>query len=160
MIRDATTADAAAISSIYNHYVTDTIITFEETPVSAQAMADRIRDTMAEFPWVVYAEGGHTLGYAYASRWKTRSAYRYSVESTVYVDAAQVGRGIGGRLYGRLLVLLGQRGLHAVVGGIALPNPASIALHEKFGFRKVAHFEQVGYKLGRWIDVGYWQKII
>ena len=100
-MRPCTTADAAAIAAIYNSYVRDTVITFEETPVSAAEMARRIADTTARFPWLVWDDGGAVVGWAYATEWKTRSAYRFSVETTVYVAASHQGRGIGAALYAR-----------------------------------------------------------
>lgn len=160
MIRPAATADAAAICAIYNHYVLETTITFEELPVTPEEMENRIGETLASLPWVVWEHDGAIRGFAYASKWKGRCAYRHSAEVTVYLDPKFVGQGIGSRLYEALMADLGQRNFHAVIGGIALPNPASIALHERLGFRKVAHFEQVGWKFGRWIDVGYWQLLL
>jgi phosphinothricin acetyltransferase len=159
-MRPCTTADAEAIAAIYNSYVRETVITFEETPVSAAEMAQRITDTTARFPWLVWDDGGAVVGWAYATAWKARSAYRFSVETTVYVAASHQGRGIGAALYGALIEDLRAHNLHSAVGGIALPNPASIALHEKFGFKKIAHFAEVGRKFDRWIDVGYWQLIL
>ncbi len=159
-MRPCTTADAAAIAAIYNAYVHDTVITFEETPVAAAEMARRIVDTTARFPWLVWDDGGGAVAWAYATAWKTRSAYRFSVETTVYVAASHHGRGIGAVLYGALLEDLRGRKLHSAVGGIALPNPASVALHEKLGFVKIAHFAEVGRKFDRWVDVGYWQLIL
>jgi L-amino acid N-acyltransferase YncA len=160
MIRPATTADAAAICAIYNHYVLETTITFEESPVTPEDMESRIHETLASLPWLVWAEGTAIQGFAYASKWKSRCAYRHSAEVTVYLDPMSAGRGIGSQLYEALIADLHQRNLHAVIGGIALPNAASIALHERLGFRKVAHFEQVGWKFDRWIDVGYWQLLL
>ena len=158
-IRDAVAADAPAIATIYNHYVAETVVTFEEDRVTASEMARRLADVhAASLPWLVAEQGGEIAGYVYATRWKTRSGYRFSVEITVYLAPAATRRGVGSRLYAELFSRLQQRGVHAVIGGIALPNDASIALHEKFGLRKVAHFEEVGFKLGRWIDVGYWQR--
>jgi len=160
MIRSATPADADAICAIYNHYVRNTVVTFEEVPVEAAEMQQRIADVQALFPWLVAEENGRLIGYAYAARWRVRSAYRYSVESTVYLAPDLGGRGWGTRLYRDLLGRLETAGVHAVMGGIALPNVASVALHEKLGFRKVAHFEAVGWKEQRWIDVGYWQRML
>ncbi len=161
MIRDAEPNDAERVCRIYNPYVQNTIITFEEEPVSGEQMQTRIGEIQARaLPWIVYGEAGDVVGYAYASRWKSRSAYRHSVESTVYVAGDCTGRGIGSALYEELLSRLRQTSVHAIMGGIALPNEASIRLHERFGFRKIAHFEQIGFKLGRWIDVGYWQLIL
>lgn len=157
VIRPATPADAAAIAAIYNHYVATTTISFEEAPVAVDEMARRILDVGAKLPWYVYERAGAVLGYAYATPWRVRSAYRFSVESSVYVHKDCARQGIGRRLYRVLLDELRERGLAVVIGGIAQPNPASVALHEAFGFRKVAHFERVGRKFERWIDVGYWE---
>ena len=159
MIRAAQVSDAAAIAGIYNHYVLHTPITFEEEAVSESEMAGRIAEVTASLPWLVDLEGADVVGYAYASRWKSRCAYRFAVESTIYLRPGCTGRGRGAELYRRLLAELSARGLHSVIGGIALPNPASQRLHEKLGFRKVAHFEQVGWKFHQWIDVGYWELI-
>lgn len=160
-IRMATVEDAAAIAAVYNPYVADTCITFETEPVQAAGMAARITEVLdAGLPWLLAADAAGAAGFAYASKWKGRCAYRFSVESTVYLHRDHTGRGIGRALYGRLLEEIRARRMHAVIGGIALPNAASIALHERLGFRKVAHFEQVGYKQDRWVDVGYWQLLI
>jgi L-amino acid N-acyltransferase YncA len=160
MIRTATTADAASICAIYNHYVLETTITFEEAVIPPAEMANRMEETLASLPWLVCGDPAGIHGFAYASKWKGRCAYRHSAEVTVYLDPKFTGQGLGSRLYEALLMDLRQRTLHAVIGGIALPNPASIALHERLGFRKVAHFEQVGWKFGQWIDVGYWQLLL
>jgi L-amino acid N-acyltransferase YncA len=161
VIRPAEAPDAQAIADIYNYYVANTTITFEEQAISSEVMADRIEDVRsASLPWLVIEESGEILGYAYASKWKARSAYRFSVESSVYLKNGTDGRGLGSQLYEALFVMLGSQGIHAAIGGIALPNEASISLHEKFQMKKVAHFEQVGFKFGQWIDVGYWQKLL
>jgi len=160
-IRSAKESDAAALARIYNHYVSATCVTFETDPVPAPDMAGRIAETQrASLPWLVAEDSGQVVGYAYASKWKGRCAYRYSVESTVYLDASSTGKGIGSRLYAELITAIRALSMHAVIGGIALPNEQSIALHERLGFKKVAHFEQVGYKQDRWIDVGYWQLLV
>lgn len=157
-IRHATSADASAIAAIYNHYVLTTAITFEEDVVPVEDMAQRIGDVLqAGLPWLVATVDGQVAGYAYATKWRARSAYRFSVESTVYLAPDGGRQGAGSRLYAALLDQLRAAGLHLVIGGIALPNAASIALHEKMGFEKVAHFAEVGFKLGQWRDVGYWQ---
>lgn len=158
MIRFATEEDAEGIACIYNHYVVETCITFETDPVSHAEMASRMVETIAiPLPWLVAENESGLIGYAYASKWKGRCAYRYSVESTVYLAPAQVGKGYGATLYSELLACLRSLSMHSVIGGIALPNPASICLHERLGFKKVAHFEEVGFKHGKWVDVGYWQ---
>ena len=158
-IRNVLANDAEAIVAIYNHYVTRTRVTFEETAVSLSEMERRIAESRAaELPWLV-AERKHTLvGYAYLKRWRPRHAYRFSCESTIYVAPALGQQGIGSALYRDLLDAAQARGIHSVIGGIALPNEPSVRLHEKLGFEKAAHFKQVGFKFDRWIDVGYWQK--
>jgi phosphinothricin acetyltransferase len=121
-------------------------------------MARRVREVeAASLPWLVADEDGAVLGYAYASPWKKRPAYRYAVEITVYLDPEATHRGLGTALYRSLFSKLRDRPVHAVIGGIALPNPESVRLHEKFGMRKVAHFEAVGFKFSHWIDVAYWE---
>lgn len=160
MIRPARLEDAAQICGIYNHYVRETIVTFEETPVSAAEMVQRITDITSRLPWLVWEEEGAILGYAYASPWKARAAYRHSAEASIYLPPHATGRGIGTGLYKALIEELRQRGNHAVMGGAALPNPASVALHERLGFEKVAHFRQVGFKFGRWVDVAYWELVL
>jgi L-amino acid N-acyltransferase YncA len=158
-IRPASTSDGGAVARIYEHYVLNTSISFEEQPPLPTEMAERIREVSSNaLPWLVAELGQRIVGYAFAVRWKGRSAYRHSVESSVYLDPACVGRGIGTQLYEALLDTLRPRLIHTVIGGIALPNAASIALHERLGFSKVAHFKEVGYKFGQWVDVGYWQR--
>jgi len=161
LIRAATENDAESIVRIYNHYVLNTTITFEEDSVSSQEMASRIAEvTSNALPWLVVEQDGEVVGYAYATKWKGRCAYRYSVETTVYLAPGFGRRGLGSRLYEVLLAQLRERGFHAAMGGIALPNPQSIALHEKFGMTKVAHFKEVGFKFGQWLDVGYWECLL
>jgi len=158
MIRPATESDSEQIADIYNHYIKNTIVTFEEEKVDAADISDRIASTVADgLPWLVAEKEGQILGYAYASKWKGRCAYKSSVESTVYLDNALLSKGLGTVLYDALLKILREKQYHIVIGGIALPNDKSIALHEKFGFQKVGHFKEVGYKFDRWVDVGYWQ---
>jgi phosphinothricin acetyltransferase len=156
-LRDATPADAAAIAAIYNVYVETTTISMETDPVAPGEMAKRMADIQdGGLPWLVLLEEGELRGYAYASKWRARPGYRNSVESSVYVAPGQRGRGHGLALYRALLARL-QGQFHSVIGGIALPNAASIALHERLGFRQVACFHEVGHKFGAWVDVGYWQ---
>ncbi|WP_312510783.1 arsinothricin resistance N-acetyltransferase ArsN1 family B [Massilia sp.] len=157
-IRPASAADAARIAAIYNRYVAQTTISFEEQPVSEAEMAGRIRDVAdAGLPWLVALHQGELAGYAYATKWRARPAYRFSVESTVYLDDSACGRGWGALLYRQLIGQLRAGGIRTVIAGIAQPNARSVGLHERLGFRKVAHFSDVGYKFGGWVDVGYWQ---
>ena len=160
MIRNVKKEDAGPICEIYNYYVENTVITFEEKTVSVPEMRNRIDEITDLFPWLICEEEGIVCGYAYASRWKSRSAYRYSVESTVYLSEVSVGQGIGTQIYEELINRLRSLSIHSLIGGIALPNPACVALHEKLGFEKVAHFKEVGCKMSRWIDVEYWELIL
>ena len=158
-IRTAQPRDAAGVAALYNHYVADTIATFELDPVSEQEMRGRIADVQARgLPWLLAEDGDHLSGYAYASPWRSRAAYRQAVETSIYLAPSAIGRGTGRRLYAALIAGLGICDVHTMIGGIALPNAASVALHERLGFGQVAHFREVGCKFGRRIDVGYWQR--
>ena len=160
MIRSATAADAQAICSIYNHFILQSTVTFEETAITPDDMAARIAAGSGRLPFLLAELDGAVAGYAYAAPWKTRSAYRYTVESSVYVAPGFAGMGLGSRLYQALLQDLRERDVHAVLAGIALPNSASVGLHEAFGFAKVGQMREVGRKFGQWLDVGYWQLVL
>ncbi|KGJ93803.1 GNAT family N-acetyltransferase [Colwellia psychrerythraea] len=159
MIRAVQANDAKAICDIYNYYISDTIITFEEESVSPADILTRINSLLsADLPWfVVEDKTGQVIGYAYAAKWRERFSYRFSVEVTAYLSPDHGGQGLGTQLYQALFTALKDKGIHSVIGGITLPNSASIALHEKFDMVKVAHFKEVGLKFDRWLDVGYWQ---
>ena len=160
LIRSATAGDAQAICGIYNPHIRNTIVSFEEIEVPISAMAERITGVMQSFPWMVGEQNGAIVGFAYAGSFSERSAYRHSVFSTIYVGDQAQRMGIGTLLYTALLEQLRTPQIHTVLGGIALPNAASVALHGKCGFKKVGHLEAVGFKFGRWIDVGYWQIVL
>lgn len=161
MIRPATPLDSIAIARIYNHYILNSHATFEELPVGATEVAMRINQVLDDhLPWLVLEDNGTIQGFSRAIKWRERSAYRYSVESSIYIDPEHTGLGLGVLLYTALIEQLKTLGVHAVIGGVALPNPASVALHEKMGYKKVAHFKEVGWKFERWIDVGYWELIL
>lgn len=158
MIRRVRAAeDAAAICHIYNHYITDTVVTFENDPLERETMQMRIERIAARFPYLVYEQDGKVLGYCYAATWRSRAAYDHTVETTIYLDPNWTGRGIGYELYQELVAQLRNSDFHVAVASITLPNTRSVALHEKFGFRKVAHFTEVGNKFGKWLDVGFWE---
>lgn len=151
-------SDVSAICQIYNHYIDHTVVTFEEEPVSKVAMLARIEQTQLQsLPWLIAHHQDEVIGYAYGTPWRSRSAYRYSVEVSVYLSEAFHGRGIGSLLYESLFAELKKIGITTAIAGITLPNEKSIALHEKMGMHKVAHFKKVGLKFDRWLDVGYWQ---
>jgi phosphinothricin acetyltransferase len=158
MIRPARSEDARSIAVIYNHYVVNTTATFEEEPVPVAEIGRRLEAVCAAgHPWLVEESMGRIVGYAYASAWNPRSAYRYAAEVTVYVAPDHNGLGTGTRLYQALLDRLREKGCRVVIAVITLPNPASVALHEKFGMTQAGEFQRVGYKFGRWLNVGYWQ---
>ena len=136
-IRQVAPADAAAIAEIYNHYVTQTAVTFEVEPISSAEMLVRIEETISSLPWLVFELEGALIGYAFASPRKSRCAYRYSVESTIYLRPESTGQGCGTPLYRQLIKEVGQLGFHSIIGGIALPNPSSERLHEKLGFKRL-----------------------
>jgi L-amino acid N-acyltransferase YncA len=160
LIRRAIPQDATAIAEIYNFYVTNSVITFDEVPISPSDILTQIEKYDDSLPWLVYEENNEICGYAYASNWKSRCAYKQSIESTIYLSNHFFGKGIGTKLYEALINELKKQDYHAIIGGISLPNEGSIALHEKLGFEKVAQFKEVGYKFDQWIDVGYWELII
>ncbi|HBX65428.1 MAG: phosphinothricin acetyltransferase [Balneola sp.] len=158
MIRPVQDTDLSSIIDIYNYYIRETTVSFEEQEISEKELDHRIHKVKSEgLPWLVAEKGRKLIGYAYATKWKERSAYRYSVEISVYIDQSSQGQGWGTKLYQALFTELQKLDIHLVIGGITLPNNASIALHEKFGMEKVAHFKEVGFKFGEWRDVGYWQ---
>jgi phosphinothricin acetyltransferase len=156
VIRPVHIQDAAAICGIYNYYIENTAISFEEAPVSVGEMEGRIRDISARFPWLVWEEDGEVTGYTYIHEWKERSAYRFAVEDSIYLKQGYEGKGIGKKLLAALLETLEKTNIHTVVAGITLPNERSAALHEGFGFKQIARFPEIGYKFDRWLDVGYW----
>ena len=158
MIRPASQDDAQRITDIYNHYVLNSTITFEEAAVSPLEISSRLQAIESRgLPWLVSEEDGVIMGFAYASTWKTRHAYRFTVEVTIYLAQDATSSGRGSDLYQSLFNQLRALPVHAAVACIALPNLHSVALHEKFGMEKVAHFNEVGFKFDRWLDVGYWQ---
>ena len=159
-IRAATPDDAAAISEIYAPYVTASAVSFEAEPPGPDEMRARMEAQADLYPWLAADEGGKLLGYAYAAPFRTRHAYRFSVETTIYLSAEAQGRGLGRRLYEPLLGLLERQGFTQAIAAIALPNAASVALHEKIGFCHAGTYGRVGFKLGAWWDVGLWQRAL
>jgi phosphinothricin acetyltransferase len=159
-VRPITPNDTSAICAIYNHYIEHTVITFEETPLSVEQMRERIAVYTQLYPWLVCEDAGEIVGYAYASKWKERSAYKHTAEVTVYLKHAATQKGYGSALYEELIRLLKAQGCHVLLGCIAIPNEPSAKLHERFGFRQIAQFTEVGRKFECWIDVGYWQKVL
>ena len=157
MIREAKFSDAKMIADIYNYYILNTVITFELEPIPPQEIVKRMEKYKEVGPYLVYEENHEIIGYAYVSRFRERKAYENSVESTIYLKNGSGSQGLGSRLYGELLSNVSQQ-YHMIIAGIALPNEASVRLHERCGFIKVGCFSEVGRKFGKWIDVGFWQK--
>jgi L-amino acid N-acyltransferase YncA len=148
--------DAAAVAAIYRPAVTSSLASFEEEPPTVADMAERMRTTLVRTPWLVAEADGEVIGYAYAGPHHQRAGYRWSVNISVYVAPAHARRGVGRRLYDELLALLRRQGFVNVYAGITLPNPASIALHEAIGMRRIGVYEGVGFKLGAWHDVAWY----
>ena len=160
MIRPAANTDAQQLADLYNYYVRNTLITFEEEELSAAQFAERIQKISENYPFIVFEEAGEILGFAYGNKWRERSAYRFALESSVYVKQGYFGKQIGTQLYQELFSLLKSQGCKQLIGVITLPNDTSVKMHERMGFEKAAHFKKVGYKFGQWCDVGYWQKTL
>jgi phosphinothricin acetyltransferase len=156
-IRLARVGDAADISAIYRPFVEATIVSFETVAPEPSQMADRIAATLLRYPWLVCEWDGRLAGYAYATRHRDRKAYQWSVDMSAYVHPDFQRLGVGGGLYRSLIGILSAQGFVNAYAGIALPNRASIGLHESVGFRPVGIYRSVGYKLGAWHDVGWWE---
>lgn len=159
-IRLATAADAAGMLEIYAPFVSSTSITFETEVPALAAFENRIRQYMEFCPWLVAEDKGRIAGYAYAYRHRERTAYQWSVECSVYIHPDYLRKGIASRLYNALFPILRLQGFRNVYAVINLPNDQSVALHERLGFRYFATYEQVGYKLGKWKNVGWWRLIL
>jgi phosphinothricin acetyltransferase len=159
-LRVATPADAAAIATIYAPVIRETVISFETAEVPADAMRQRIETTLVRYPWLVAEAAGTVVGYAYATQHRARAAYDWSVDVSVYLAERARHRGLGRALYVALLDLLTAQGYANAFAGITLPNDASVGLHEAIGFTPVGVYRSVGWKLGAWRDVGWWQRVL
>ncbi len=161
MIRTIDFKDLSAIVNIYNYYIANSHSTFELTAIDEDEKKRRVERDMNRYnlPWMVLEDEKQVIGYAYATQWKARIAYAKTAETSIYLHKDFGGKGYGKKLYRALLDKLKGDGYHAIIGGISLPNEASVVLHESLGFEAVGVFKEVGYKFDRWIDVGYWQLI-
>ncbi|MBD0823899.1 GNAT family N-acetyltransferase [Aestuariibaculum marinum] len=157
MIRPVNYADAQQLLNIYNYYVINTDVTFDLEPTSLKAFQEKLHSITKDYPFIVYEENGEILGYAYAGKFRERPAYNSTLESTVYVKHNQHGKQVGSKLYTELLSQLKQTDCRVVLGVLTLPNEASVKLHEKFGFEKVGHLKEVGFKFNTWLDVGIFE---
>ncbi|MDR1419933.1 MAG: GNAT family N-acetyltransferase [Treponema sp.] len=160
LVRPVCPEDAAEVSGIYNYYIKNTVVTFEEEPLDPSEMKRRIGAVTAKYPWFVCEENGGVLGYAYLNAYRERSAYRFAAELSVYIRQDRQGEGIGTELLARLLEAARETEIHAIVSAVTLPNERSVALQEKFGFTGIARFREIGFKHGRRLDVGYWELVI
>ncbi|MEL6964840.1 MAG: arsinothricin resistance N-acetyltransferase ArsN1 family B [Pseudomonadota bacterium] len=157
-IRTADRRDGTAIAQIYAPMVRQTFISFEDEPPSADDMTSRIQSTLAMFPWLVAEEAGQVVGYAYAGSHRTRPAYRWSCDVSIYLAPEVKRQGVGRRLYRALFDILKRQGFAMAFAGVALPNKPSVCFHEALGFELVGVYPRVGFKNGEWRDVGWWQK--
>jgi phosphinothricin acetyltransferase len=157
LIRVAQLSDASGIVAVYGPYCDSTIVSFEVVAPSIEQMQDRIRQISDGFPWLVAEIDGRIAGYVYANRHRERAAYQWAVDVAVYIAAAYHRRGIGRALYTSLFEILRELGYYKAIAGVSLPNPGSVGLHERMGFRQAAVFHGVGFKCGQWVDVGWWE---
>jgi L-amino acid N-acyltransferase YncA len=160
LVRDASERDAAACAAIYAPYVTDTAISFETEPPEPDEMARRIESAQRTHAWLVLEDGGRVIAYAYGGQFRTRTAYRWSCEVSVYVEPGRHRTGAGRALYEALLARLAERGYTTALAGMTLPNDASVGLHAALGFEPVGTFRRVGYKHGAWHDVAWVQRML
>ena len=160
MIREVRPDDAAQIAGIYNHYILETTISFETQPLSAEDMRIRIEEISSYFPYFVAENNGKLTGYCYAHPWKERAAYCKTLETTIYLASEAKGRGLGTRLMTQLIKECRNRGYHTLIACITAENEESCQFHERLGFKKVSHFEQVGQKFGRWLDVADYELML
>jgi phosphinothricin acetyltransferase len=156
-IRDAETGDAQALLEIYRPFVTDSAVSFELEPPTVEGFAARIASAQSQWAWLVAERGGALAGYAYASAFRTRAAYRFTVETSAYVHPGHRGQGVARALYRRLFEVLVEKGYCNAYAGIALPNDASVAFHQALGFTPVGVFHRGGFKFGRWHDISWWE---
>ena len=153
--------DACQIAGIYNYYIENTIITFEEVKVTKDIIAERIKKITAKgYPFLVYEQEGKITGYAYLNNWRERSAYDITLETSVYMDKDFTGEGAGSLLYAQLIERSKEIGIHSLIGVISLPNDVSRELHRKFGFKLIGNFRESGVKFGKYIDVEFWQLML
>lgn len=157
MIRPVTLQDAPAITSIYNEYVEHSVVTFETLPISEETMRSRIAEIQQSYPYLVYEAEGQVIAYSYVHAWKTRKAYEHTAETTIFVHPDHKQKGIGAELVRHLIEECRQRHFHILIACITTSNTASIILHQKLGFQKVAHYHEVGWKFDQWLDVADYQ---
>ena len=159
-IRPVEEKDIQQICDIYNWYVRESVITFDLEEKKVEDLSRELQLISQDFPVLAVVQDDVVMGYAYANRWKARRAYDRTVESSIYMQPDYTSKGLGYHLYLNLINQLKKKGIHSIIAGISLPNVTSVRLHEKMGFHKVAHFREIGYKFGKWVDVGHWELIL
>ena len=159
-LRTASVADAAALAKIYEYYVKNTTVSFEYDPPSVSEFAERISHKMQKYPYLVAEDDGRPVGYAYASEYRERRAYDWSVELSIYVDKDERSCGIGTLLYTALLALLREQNFASAYACITIPNSPSVSFHEEMGFALIGHFHRAGYKHGNWLDVAWYERAL
>jgi phosphinothricin acetyltransferase len=161
MIRNVKLSDAEHIAGIYNYYIENTVVTFDENPVSVEKIRQKMEDVHTKgYPFIAYEENGQLIGYAYVNTWRSHSAYNITLETSIYLDIQYAGRGVGTQLYEVLIEKSRELNIHSLIAVISLPNDCSRKLHEKFGFQLIGNFKETGIKFNRLIDVEFWQKIL
>jgi L-amino acid N-acyltransferase YncA len=159
-IRKVNLSDARRIMEIYNHYIVSTVLTFETEALTEDQVRGRIQKYADNYPWYIAELDGKVIGYAYASEFVDRPAYKFTSEVTIFIDKNYTKGGCGKTLLGQLIEEMKISGFNALISIIAMPNPASVKLHKLFGFENVGRLKKVGYKIDRWIDVEYWELIL
>ena len=159
-IREVKLSDAQAIADIYNYYIANTTVTYETELVTADEMARRIEEISAKYPYFVYEEAGKVIAYCYAHPWRTRAAYLYTLETTIYLDHSVKHHGIGSLMVNHLIALCKEKGYHALIARATDENVESKVFHEHLGFKQVSHYEEVGWKFDRWLGINCFELIL
>lgn len=157
MIRNVKLEDSKEIVDIYNYYILNTCVTFDMDKLDSKDMEKKIKEKINKDPWIVYEEDNKILGYAYVGEWRSKAAFNFTKEVTIYLNPVEKGKGIGTKLMDELIKRCKENGINTLISVITVPNDASTYLHEKFGFKKVAYYEKVGFKQEKWLDVESWQ---
>ncbi len=158
LIREVKEEDAQAMATLYNYYVTHTDLTFETEEITADIMLGRVKACLKKYNWLVMEEANTIIGFAYYKKFRLNTAYNHTVETAVYLNHTKTGKGYGKKLYQKMIDDAKKNGFKELISGVLLPNEESVKLHETLGFHKAAHFEKVGTKNGKYIDVAFWQK--
>lgn len=157
MIRNVRIEDSKEIVDIYNHYILNTCVTFEMEKLTPKDMEERIKNKIGKEPWIVYEEDNKVIGYAYVGEWRSKAAFNFTKEVSVYLSIDEKSKGLGTKLMAELIKVCKEYGIHTLISVVTVPNDISEGLHKKFGFKKAGYFEEVGFKQEKWLDVAFWQ---